>query len=122
METHETVVIGGGQAGLAVGYHLRMQGLEFVILDAHARTGDSWRQRWDSLRLFSPARYDGLDGMRFPARRTSFVSKDQMADYLEAYALRFDLPVRHNVRVERVSRGGEKFEISAPGLSIQADN
>lgn len=122
METHDTVVIGGGQAGLAMGYHLRRHDADFVILDANARTGDSWRKRWDSLRLFSPARYDGLDGMRFPARGDTFVSKDQMADYLEAYARRFELPIRHSLRVERLSRQGERFEISAPGVTLQADN
>jgi putative flavoprotein involved in K+ transport len=87
------IVIGGGQAGLSVGYHLARRGLRFVILDASARVGDAWRQRWDTLRLFSPARYDGLDGMPFPAPPSSFPTKDQMADYLESYAARFDLPV-----------------------------
>src|SRR5437773_448459 len=84
-ERIQTVVIGGGQAGLAVGYHLARRGLPFVILDASERTGDSWRTRWDSLRLFTPARYDGLAGMPFPAPATSFPTKDAMADYLEAY-------------------------------------
>ena len=64
------VVIGGSQAGLAVGYHLRRLGLPFVILDAHERVGDAWRKRWDSLRLFTPARYDSLPGVRFPAPRS----------------------------------------------------
>jgi putative flavoprotein involved in K+ transport len=79
----ETIVIGGGQAGLAVGYHLRRKRLPFLILDAHERIGDAWRTRWDSLRLFSPARFDGLDGMSFPAPGFSFITKDEMADYLE---------------------------------------
>src|SRR5690349_18081237 len=89
----ETIVIGGGQAGLAVGYHLRRHNLPFVILDANECIGDSWRQRWDSLRLFSPARYDGLDGMAFPGPNFAFVTKDQMADYLQSYAARFELPI-----------------------------
>jgi cation diffusion facilitator CzcD-associated flavoprotein CzcO len=105
-ERVETVVVGGGQAGLAVGYHLARRGLPFVILDANERIGDSWRSRWDSLRLFTPARHDGLDGMSFPASRHSFPTKDEMADYLEAYAARFELPVRTGVRVDRLARNG----------------
>jgi hypothetical protein len=84
----ETVVVGGGQAGLSVGYQLARRGLSFVILDVGDRVGDSWRGRWDSLRLFTPARYDGLAGMRFPAPRHSYPTKDAMADYLESYASR----------------------------------
>ena len=93
-ERVETVIVGAGQAGLAVGYHLAKRGRPFVIVDANERIGDAWRTRWDSLRLFTPARYDGLPGMRFPAPGWSFPSKDEMADYLEAYAARFGLTVR----------------------------
>ena len=87
----DVIVIGGGQAGLSVGYHLARAGANFVILDAHARVGDAWRKRWDSLRLFTPAKFDGLDGMPFPASGNHFPTKDEMADYLEAYARRFKL-------------------------------
>src|SRR6476660_6918825 len=76
----QTIVIGGGQAGLAVGYHLAKRRLPFLILDANQRVGDAWRNRWDSLRLFNPARYAGLPGLAFPARGDSFPTKDQMAD------------------------------------------
>src|SRR5512138_46628 len=93
-ERVQVVVIGGGQAGLSVGYCLAQRGLSFVILESHARVGDSWRRRWDSLRLFTPAKYDGLIGLPFPAPAFSFPTKDEMADYLEAYARQFDLPVR----------------------------
>ena len=82
----ETVIIGGGQAGLSTGYHLARRGLPFVILDANERIGDAWRKRWDSLRLFTPARLDGLPGWPFPAPALSFPNKDEVADYLEAYA------------------------------------
>ena len=92
-QQYGTVVIGGGQAGLAAGYHLGQHGRSFVILDAGRRVGDNWRARWDSLRLYSPASRDGLPGMPFPARSTSYPTKDEMADYLEAYAARFQLPV-----------------------------
>ena len=86
-ERVETVIIGGGQAGLATGYQLATRGLPFVILDANERIGDSWRKRWDSLRLFTPARYDGLPGWPFPAPAWSFPSKDQVADYLASGVL-----------------------------------
>src|SRR5687768_4273723 len=74
-ERFDVIVIGGGQAGLSVGYHLARRGLRFVILDAHERIGDSWRKRWDSLRLFSPAKLDGLEGMRFPGPPNAFPTK-----------------------------------------------
>jgi putative flavoprotein involved in K+ transport len=99
-ERYDVIVIGGGQAGLSVGYHLARRGLRFVILDAEKRVGDAWRKRWDSLRLFSPAFLDGLDGMPFPAPRNYFPTKDEMGDYLEAYAARFRLPVRLGIRVD----------------------
>lgn len=121
-ERIQTIVIGGGQAGLSVGYHLARRGLPFVILDANERIGDSWRKRWDSLRLFTPARYDGLAGMPFPAPAFTFVTKDEMADYLEAYAARFALPVRTGVRVDRLSRHGDRFDVTAGGLRFEAEN
>jgi putative flavoprotein involved in K+ transport len=92
-ERFHTVVIGGGQAGLAVGYHLAKQRIPFVILDAHDRVGDSWRRRWDSLRLFTPTHFSGLPGLPLPGS-SEFPTKDEMADYLESYAERFRLPVR----------------------------
>jgi Pyridine nucleotide-disulphide oxidoreductase/Bacterial protein of unknown function (DUF839) len=102
-EHFETVIIGGGQAGLSVGYHLKRQDRPFVILDTNERIGDSWRKRWDSLRLFTPARYNGLTGLPFPSPAVSFPTKDEMADYLETYAARFDLPVRTGVKVDGLS-------------------
>jgi putative flavoprotein involved in K+ transport len=122
METVETVIIGGGQAGLAVGYQLQELGRPFVILDANARVGDAWRKRWDSLKLFTPARFRALDGMPFPAVAGGFPTKDQMADYLEAYARRFKLPVRINAKVERLSRSGSQFEISTRDQKLRAEN
>ena len=109
----QTVLVGGSQAGLAVGYHLARRGLPFVILDGHERIGDAWRKRWDSLRLFTPARYDGLPGMPFPGSAHSFPTKDEMADYLEAYATRFDLPVRTGVKVDRLTKEGDRFVVAA---------
>lgn len=121
-ERLHTVVIGGGQAGLSVGYHLARRGVQFVILEANERIGYSWRDRWDSLRLFTSARFDGLDGMPFPAPPHSFPTKDEMADYLEAYADKFRLPVRTGVRVDRLTRHGEGFRIFAGDHMIEAAN
>jgi putative flavoprotein involved in K+ transport len=112
---HDVIVIGGGQAGLVAGYHLQQLGVDFVILEANPRIGDVWRRRWDSLRLFSPARFDGLDGMAFPGPPDAFPTKDDMADYLEAYAARFALPVRCGARVERLSRAGERYLVEVAG-------
>src|SRR5499427_5934874 len=100
VERCKVVIVGAGQAGLSVGYHLARLEIPHVILDANERIGDSWRRRWDSLRLFTPAHYDGLDGMPFPAPPRSFPTKDEMADFLEAYARRFKLPIRPGVRVD----------------------
>jgi putative flavoprotein involved in K+ transport len=119
---HDTLIIGGGQAGLSTGYYLQQQGYNFVILDANKRIGDIWRTRWDSLRLFSPARYDGLPGMPFPAPPYSFPTKDEVADYLETYATRFELPVRTGIRVDRLSRQGDRFVVTADGRQFVADN
>ena len=113
------VVIGAGQAGLSVGYHLARRGVPFVILDANERVGDSWRNRWDSLRLFTPAEFDGLDGMPFPAPPDSFPTKNEMADYLESYAKRFELPVRSGVRVDRLSKRADRYVVEAGDLRFE---
>ena len=118
----ETLVIGGGQAGLTVGYYLAQHGIPFMILDSHSRIGDAWRLRWDSLRLFTPARYDGLPGRRFPARGDAFPTKDQMADYLEDYAAHFNLPVRTATKVDKLSRQGDRFVARAGDRSFEAEN
>jgi putative flavoprotein involved in K+ transport len=121
-ERVQTVVIGAGQAGLSVGYHLAQRGLPFVILEANQRVGDSWRGRWDSLRLFTPARFDGIAGMPFPAPTDSFPTKDEMANYLESYAQQFALPVRTGVKVDRLSRQGGRYIVSAAGQRFEADH
>jgi putative flavoprotein involved in K+ transport len=121
-ERVETLVLGGGQAGLAVGYHLARQGLPFVIVDANERIGDSWRQRWDSLRLFTPARFNALPGMAFPGAPHAFSTKDEVADYLEAYATQLDLQVRTGVRVDRLSSNGCRFVVEAGDRLFEAEN
>ena len=118
----DTVVIGGSQSGLAIGYHLKQHARQFVILDAHDRVGDAWRLRWDSLRLFTTAQYDGLPGMAFPGPRASYPTKDEVADYLEAYVERFELPVLTGVKVDRLSRRGERFKVAAGIRTFSAEN
>src|SRR5215469_3725153 len=117
-----TIVIGGGQAGLATGYYLAKRGLPFLILDAGAQVGDAWRLRWDSLRLFTPARYAGLPGMHFPARGDAFPTKQQVADYLVEYARRFRLPVRNGVRVNRLWQKDGRFVMTAGKQRFESDN
>ena len=119
----ETVIIGAGQAGLSAGYHLRKKGREFVILDSYERVGDNWRCHWDSLRLYSPALAEALPGLKFPAERMTYPTKDQMADFLETYCATFDLPVRGGVRVSKVSRDGERYVVTcSDGSSYSCDN
>lgn len=118
----ETLVIGGGQAGLAAGYHLAERGLPYLILDAHERVGDQWRNRWPSLRLYSPASADELPGMRFPAPRWSHPSGNEMADYLEAYAERHELAIRQGVRVDGLARDGDGYVATAGPRRFLADN
>jgi putative flavoprotein involved in K+ transport len=121
-ERVHTIVIGGGQAGLAVGYHLAQRRINFLILDAHNRIGNAWRNRWDSLRLFTPARYVELPGMRYPGRGDAFPTKDQIADYIESYAEHFKLPVQSGVKVDRLSKEGDYFLVQAGKLRYEADN
>jgi putative flavoprotein involved in K+ transport len=118
----QTIVIGGGQAGLAVGYHLAKRGISFQILDASRRIGDAWRNRWHSLRLFNPARYAGLPGLPFPARGDVFPTKDEVADYLESYAQHFHLPVQTGVKVDRLSKQGTGYVVCAGSQQFESDN
>jgi putative flavoprotein involved in K+ transport len=122
IEQVETIIVGGGQAGLAVGYQLTRLERQFVILDAHQRTGDSWRTRWDSLQLFTPAHLNALPGLAFPGPQDRCSTKDEMADYLEAYAARFDLPVRRGIRVEAITRNADRLVIIADDQRFEADN
>ena len=122
VEKFETIVIGGGQAGLSVGYYLKKHGRSFTILDANERIGGSWRTRtWSSLRLFTPARYDGLPGWPFPASGWSYPTARETADYLEAYAARFELPVRSGITVERLTQDGDHYIVHCGGRRLEAD-
>jgi putative flavoprotein involved in K+ transport len=120
-ERVDTVIVGAGQAGLATGYCLAAQGRDFVIVDGHERVGEAWRRRWDTLRLFTPAAYDGLPRMPFPALPDAYPTKDQMAEYLETYAMRFVLPLRLGAVVDRLSRQSDRYVLSLDGRRLTAD-
>jgi putative flavoprotein involved in K+ transport len=118
----ETAIIGAGQAGLATAYHLQRLGRPCLILDANPHVGDNWRAQWDSLRLYTPAGYDGLPGLPFPGSRWSYPTKDQVAAYLTTYARRFALPVRSLSRVERLQAAEGKYVLWLGNDRIVADN
>jgi putative flavoprotein involved in K+ transport len=123
-ERYHTVVIGAGQAGLATGYYLAQHGVtDFAILESQERVGDSWRKRWDSLRLFTLASWSSLPGLPFPApQKEYYPSKDEAADYLEQYATKFKLPVQLGVRVEQLTREGDVYVLRAGDRRIEAGN
>lgn len=119
----ENLIIGAGQAGLATAYHLKQLGRDCLVVDGIERIGDNWRCHWDSLRLFTPAKYDGLPGLPFPADPWSFPGKDQVADYLETYAVANDLPVRLQTRVDRLTaRPAGGFVADLGAEAITCDN
>lgn len=121
-EALDTIVVGGGQAGLAAGYYLKKQGKSFIILDENVRTGNSWRRRWDSLRLFTPCKYNGLPGMPFPGEDFYFPTKDETADYLETYVRKLDLPVRHTVKAHRLERAEQGYRVATSAGAFLAKN
>ncbi len=116
----DVIVVGGSQAGLAMAWHLAQQGLRFVVLEAAPEVGHVWRSRWDSLKLFTPAQYDALPSMAFPAPADTYPTKDPVADYLQAYAAAFELPVRLNARVTRLSQTDDGFEVRTAEETYQA--
>jgi putative flavoprotein involved in K+ transport len=119
--TFDVIGIGAGQAGLALGSQLAARGADFVLLDAGAEIGSAWRNRWDSLRLFSPAQFDALPGLAFPAPADSHPTKDDVADYLAAYARHFELPVRLNSPVTRLHREDDgTFAVTTPTGTLRA--
>jgi putative flavoprotein involved in K+ transport len=122
VERYETVIVGGGQAGLAAAYHLQRRGRSFVVLDASRRVGDSWRSRYDSLRLFTPSHYSGLPGWRMPAPKWTFATRDEMAGYLEAYAERFALPIRSGTAADGLFREEGGYLVTSGSLRIRTGN
>lgn len=121
-ESFNTIVIGGGQAGLAAGYYLAQRTESFMILDDRQRTGDVWRNRRDHLQLFTPGQSNHLPGKPFPRSVRDFPFKDEVADYLEQYARQFQLPIRHATRVEELKPGDEGYDVSAGASCFHARN
>jgi putative flavoprotein involved in K+ transport len=120
-ERHDVVVVGGGQAGLAIGYFLARQGRDFVILEAAAQPAAAWRDRWDSLKLFTSNRYSALPGRSLPGEPAAYPSRDEVVDYLTDYARRFDLPVRLDSRVRSVRRAGGTYLVEGDGVAIETN-
>lgn len=115
------MVIGGGQAGLVMGYYLAKRGLAFVIADANREVGDMWRSRWQSLKLFTAGKYNNLPGMAFPAAPDTYPGKDAVAGFLKSYAERFELPVRLNTTVTHLTRENGRYRAATTTGPIEAD-
>jgi putative flavoprotein involved in K+ transport len=116
----DVLVVGGGQAGLAMGQQVAQRGLRFEIVDSGPEVGHVWASRWDSLRLFTPSQYDSLPGLAFPGAADSYPGKDDAAAYLKAYAAYFDLPVRLNTSVTSLERNGSRYLVSSGSETIEA--
>lgn len=119
---YDVLVIGAGQAGLAAGYYLQQSGLTFLIVDAASSVGQSWRKRYDSLRLFTPRMYDGLPGMPLSGNKNSLPSKDEIADYFENYAKQMELPIKLNCEISRLSKQDEVYYAETNDGMIEARN
>jgi putative flavoprotein involved in K+ transport len=117
----EVVVVGGGQAGLAAGYFLAQQGHDFTILEAAAEPAAAWRERWDSLKLFTPARFNALPGLAFPGDPDRYPTRDEVAAYLADYARHFDLPVELNSRVNAVRRVDDGYFVELDDRAYTAE-
>ena len=117
---HKVIIIGAGQAGLSTAYHLQKLGIQALIVDAHARVGDVWRRRWDSLSLFSPAKYSTLPGMSFPLPPLSLPTKDQVADYFEAYAKKFGFKMMLGAKVKSLSKTEQHFDLELESEVLNA--
>jgi putative flavoprotein involved in K+ transport len=118
---HEVAVVGAGQTGLAIGHVLARQGRRFVILERAGSVGSAWRERWDSLLLFTPRRYSGLPGLPFPGDPDGHPTRDEVIAYLERYAETFRLPIETNSEVRRLTRDGDRFELDVDGRTVAAD-
>jgi putative flavoprotein involved in K+ transport len=117
----DVAVVGGGQAGLAMGYSLRAQGLRFAIFERGASIAPAWRERWDSLTLFTQRRYSALPGLPFPGDPDGYPTRDEVIVYLERYAKTFELPIELNSEVRRLSHEGGRFVVDVEVRTVTAD-
>src|SRR5437773_6144864 len=117
----DVAVVGGGQAGLAIGYFLKQQGRRFTILEASDAVAAAWRARWDSLRLFTPVRYDSLPGRAFPGDADGYPGRDDVVAYLTDYAREFELPVELDSRVQAVRGRDGGFLVVLPDRAYEAE-
>src|ERR1041385_2148301 len=120
-ERFDVVVIGAGQAGLAIGYFLARAGRRFLIVDGADLIAAAWRGRWDSLTLFTPRRYDSLPGLAFPGDLDGYPRRDEVIAYLEQYAAAFELPVELKSAVRSLDAGGGRFLVALEDRPIEAD-
>jgi putative flavoprotein involved in K+ transport len=120
-ERFDVVVIGAGQAGLAIGYFLARAGRRFLIVDGADSIAAAWRSRWDSLVLFTPRRYDSLPGLAFPGDPDGYPTRDEVVAYLEQYAAAFELPVELASAVRSLDADGGRFVVALEGRQIEAD-
>ncbi len=118
---YEVVVIGAGQAGLTMGYHLAQQGRRFVVLERSDSVASAWRERWESLTLFTPRRYSALPGLPFPGDPDGYPTRDEVIEYLERYAKTFELPIEFNSNVRRLAREDGRFVLEVDGRTITVD-
>jgi putative flavoprotein involved in K+ transport len=119
-ERREVIVVGGGQAGLAIGYFLARQGRDFVILEAAEEPAAAWRERWDSLKLFTPVRHNSLPGLTFPGEPGSYPGRDDVAAYLTEYVRRFDLPVQLGSCVRSIRKANGGYSVQLDGRTYEA--
>lgn len=122
MEHYNTIIIGGGQAGLAAGFYLKRRQTKFVILEASDRVGESWSNRYDSLKLFTFSRFNNLPGIAFPGNKDRFPTKDEVASYLNKYVSSLELPISLNCKVLSVERKGDGFLITTSRNTLQSSN
>ena len=117
----DVVVIGGGQAGLGIGYYLKQSGLNFVILDSHKKTGDPWRERWDSLKLFTPRPFAALPGKKLSKWYSYYPTKDETAEYMEAYADEYQLPIHHGCNAKKITKHDDIFFVETADNTYKAN-
>ncbi|OOR22114.1 flavin-containing monooxygenase [Bacillus cereus] len=116
----DIIIVGAGQAGLAMGYYLKQEGYSFLLLEAGNRIGDSWRNRYDSLQLFTPRAYSSLPGMALIGEKNGFPYKDEIANYLEGYATYFKLPVQLQTEVLKIKKEKDIFELHTSKEILQS--